>query len=135
MTDVQLAELVQERTSTAVKDALRRMGETPEPAPARKARAVAPVREPKAPKTPKAQPGVQYGLGLPGEPAKADLDAVRAVLDGVTAGLPKAELLAGCGLGKAAGAAALAALLLAGEVEKMGAGRGTKYRLGGGNHA
>lgn len=134
VTDAEIAALVQERTRPAVKDALRKMGEVPEPAPARKARAVAPEGEPKAPKKPKAVKGpeaVQLGLGLPDDATPADLNAVRAALHGAEDGLAKADLLGGCGLDESAAAAALAALVQSGEVVKIGAGRGTRYRLGG----
>ncbi len=135
VTDAEIAALVQERTSTAVKDALRRMGETPEPVPARKPRPAVPAGEPKQPKKAKVVhvPGaVQISLGLPGDPTPTELDAVRAALHSADEGLPKAELLAACGLDEEAGAAALAALVNAGEVAKIGAGRGTRYRLNGG---
>lgn len=135
VTDAEIAALVQERTRAAVKDALRRMGETPEPVVARKVRAAVPAGEPKQPKKAKAAhvPGaVQISLGLPGDPTPADLNAVRAALHETEDGLPKSDLLAACGLDEEAGAAALAALVNAGEVAKIGAGRGTRYRLGGG---
>lgn len=135
VTDEQIAALVQERTSTAVKDALRRMGETPEPVAARKVRAAAPAGEPKPPKKAKVvkvPEGVQLGLGLGSDPTATELNAVRAALHAADDGLPKAELLAACGLDEDAGAAALAALVQTGEVVKIGAGRGTRYRLGGG---
>jgi hypothetical protein len=134
VTDEQIAALVQERTSTAVKDALRRMGETPEPVAARKVRAAAPAGEPKPPKkakVAKVPEGVQLGLGLGSDPTATELNAVRAALHAADDGLPKAELLAACGLDEDAGAAALAALVQTGEVVKIGAGRGTRYRLGG----
>lgn len=134
VTDAEIAALVQERTRPAVKDALRKMGEMPEPAPARKARAVAPVGEPKAPKKPKVVKGpeaVQLGLGLPDDATPADLNAVRAALHGAEDGLAKSDLLGGCGLDESAAAAALTALVQSGEVVNIGAGRGTRYRLGG----
>ena len=131
VTDVEIAALVQERTSTAVKDALRRMGETPEPVAARKARS-AETGEPKAPKAAKKAPAVQFGLGLADDPTDADLNAVRAALDGADDGLAKADVLESCGIVEEAASAALAVLVQTGEVEKIGAGRGTKYRLTGG---
>jgi hypothetical protein len=135
VTDAEIAALVQERTSTAVKDALRRMGETPEPVAVRKVRAAAPVGEAKQTRKAKAarQPGaIQLGLGLADDPTPVELDAVRAALASADDGLPKADLLAASGLDEGAAAAALAALMQTGEVVKIGAARGTRYRLGGG---
>lgn len=130
--EAEIAELVRVRTSAAVKDALVQFGQTQEPAPARKARAGKAAGEPKAAKAARAPANVQFGLGLPGDPTAAELNAVRAALHGAAEGLPKAELLVASGLGEDAGLVALAVLVQSGEVEKIGAGRGTRYRLGGG---
>jgi hypothetical protein len=134
--DTEVAELVRQRTSAAVKDALRQLGESPAPIAARRTPTPRPERAPPAPRPPKpprAQRVEQPTLDLEGRapPAEA-LGALRIALRDFPDGAGKSELLAASGIDEALWTPSVNALLAAGEVQRFGEKRGTKYRWTGG---
>lgn len=123
--------LIAERTSPAVKDALSKLGTAPPPpAPKRGGRKPAAPRAPRA--TTKRSDQLDLGFSTSGADPDA-LDALRTALRGFPDGAGRAELLAAAGLDEAAWKPAIEALVATGEVEKTGAGRGTRYRRAGSN--
>jgi hypothetical protein len=131
-----IAELVRERTSAAVKDALNSLLAAPAPVSGRAAGrrgtgraqtrernqgAGARVQQPE-PRTPNPE------LRTP-NPAPETLDAVKQAIAAAQGGTNKSEVLTATGLTDAQWNAAINALLAAGTVTKTGAGRGTRYHL------
>jgi hypothetical protein len=123
-----VAALIASRTSNAVKDALARLGATPEPARTRAARAAAPrttAAKAAAPREP-----TQLGLGLvPSQADPAALAAVREALRRFPDGAGKAELLASTGFDEATWKPLIDALVATGAVVRTGQARGTRYHL------
>jgi hypothetical protein len=129
--------LVSERTSAAVKAALREMSAAPPPA--RVARALRPPPVAKAPRErAPAQPAAQLPLDLGGARPRANrsaLDALRAALHGFPDGAGKSELLAASGLDEGQWMPAITELVESGEVERTGQKRGTRYTLRAGGRS
>jgi hypothetical protein len=125
--------LVADRTSAAVKAALREASAAPPPPPARVARAtrpapVAPTPRERVPKQPVAQLPLDLGGARP-RVEKPALDALRAALHGFPDGAGRSELLAASGLDEARWMPAITELVESGEVERTGQKRGTRYTL------
>ncbi len=120
--------LVVERTSAAVKAALREVSAAPPPA-----RGVRPAPAAKAPRERRAsEPVAQLPLDLGGPRARAEkpaLDALRAALHQFPEGAGRSELLAASGLDEAQWMPAITELVESGEVERAGQKRGTRYML------
>ncbi len=117
--------LVRERTSAAVKDALKALLEAPAPVAARgggrkPSASVATRRSRSTPRSPAATPVA---------PEPATLKAVRQAIAAGGEGVSKSDVLTATGLGDAQWNSAIASLLASGAVSKSGAGRGTRYRL------
>lgn len=128
VTEEELTELVQARSSAAIREALREVSAAPPPARAPRAARPAPVAAPK--ERPTKAPTVQLPLDLSAARPGADkpaLDALRAALHQHPEGGSKAELLAASGLDEGQWAAAIGALTAAGEVERRGQARGMRY--------
>jgi hypothetical protein len=131
-----IADLVRERTSAAVKDALNSLLAAPAPVSGRAAgrrgtgRAQTRERNPGAgarvqqpePRTPNSE------LRTP-NPTPETLDAVKQAIAAAAGGTSKSEVLAATGLTDAQWNIAINALLAAGTVIKTGAARGTRYHL------
>jgi hypothetical protein len=130
--------LVVERTSAAVKAALREVSAAPPP-PARVARALRPAPVAKAPRErAPAQPAAQLPLDLGGARPRGSSsarDALRAALHGFPTGAAKSELLAASGLDEAQWMPAITELVESGEVERTGHKRGTRYTLRAGGRS
>ncbi|WP_295400590.1 DNA methyltransferase [uncultured Thiocystis sp.] len=125
--------LIAERTSAAVKDALKSLLEAPAPVTgrggSRKSSGRAPVRRtPTVPRSDNAGPGSKPATGS-AAPDPVMLDAVKLVIAAAQGGASKSEVLAATGLTDAQWNSAINALLAEGTVTKTGAGRGTRYHL------
>ncbi len=125
--------LIAERTSAAVKDALKSLLEAPAPVTGRgggrKSSGRAPVRRvPAAPRSGNAGPGSRPATGS-AAPDPVMLDAVKQVIAAAQGATSKSEVLAATGLTDAQWNVAINALLAAGTVTKTGAARGTRYQL------
>ena len=131
VSDAEIEALVAERISPAIKDALAQLASAPAMATARK-RGRARKKTPRR-RTPKAPPpSSQLSLPMParsGGPEKSTLDALRAALHGFTEGASRSDLIAASGIDEGAWKPAIDALVHAGEVERTGRARGTRYRL------
>ena len=131
VSDDQIASLVQERSSAAVKDALVQLASAAVVAPARKTKSRKPrAAQRRAPKPPPSS--AQLSLLAPATSTtidKATLDALRAALHGFPDGAARAELLAASGIDEAAWKSAIDSLVDSGEVQRSGQARGTRYRL------
>ena len=117
--------LVRERTSAAVKDALKALLEAPAPVAARgggrkPSASVTTRRSRSTPRSPAATPVA---------PEPATLEAVRQAIAAGSEGVSKSDVLTATGLTVAQWNSAIASLLASGVVSKSGAGRGTRYRL------
>lgn len=117
--------LVRERTSAAVKEALKALLEAPAPVAARgggrkPSASVATRRSRSTPRSPAATPVA---------PEPATLEAVRQAIAAGSEGVSKSDVLTATGLTVAQWNSAIASLLASGVVSKSGAGRGTRYRL------
>lgn len=117
-------ELIAERTSAAVKDALRALLDAPAPVASRSG-GRGPSRRGS---TRRARSGGSTGPAVPSSPDSTTLEAVkRAIAEGI-GGVSKSDVLAATGLTDAQWNAAINALLTDGSVTKIGAGRGTRYQ-------
>lgn len=128
VTEEELTELVQARSSAAIREALREVSAAPPPARGPRAPRPAPVAAPQ--ERPTKAPTVQLPLDLSAARPGADkpaLDALRAALHQHPEGASKAELLAASGLDEGQWAAAIGALTASGEVERRGQARGMRY--------
>jgi hypothetical protein len=122
VTDEQAKQLIRERTSSAVKDALDKLLAAPPPAASR-AKATGRGRgAPRARRSPAAM--------VPATGAEIDLvEQVRKAMQGNGDGVAKNGLAKATGLTTDQVGAALHKMIEAGDVETSGAGRGTHYRL------
>ena len=124
-----IQELIQERTSPAVKAALDDLLKAPAPATGKKRRAAPRKARPRTATSKKASPEASQGrrgrTPQPVDPAtlKAVRDAVAASQDGAS----KAEILDATGLSDGQWNAAIKELLARGDVTKTGKARGTRY--------
>ncbi|MFB1496658.1 Eco57I restriction-modification methylase domain-containing protein [Thiocapsa sp. N5-Cardenillas] len=139
-----IADLVRERTSAAVKDALNSLLEAPAPVAVR-AGGRKPSGRTRAPKRVQAAGFSAQGSGLnhlnpvprtpnPHQPRTLNplpetLDAVRQAIASSQGGISKSEVLAATGLTDAQWNLAINALLTEGTVTKTGADRSTRYHL------
>jgi hypothetical protein len=125
--------LIAERTSAAVKDALKSLLDAPAPVTGRgggrKSSGRAPVRRaPTAPRSDNAGPGSRPATGSVA-PDPAMLGAVKQAIAAAQGAISKSEVLAATGLTDAQWNIAINALLAEGTVTKTGAARGTRYHL------
>ena len=124
--DAEVERLVRERTSPAVKDALKQVAAAPPPPKAtrrRKASRKATKRTPKASQLPlnmRARPAATVG--------EATLDALRTALSANPAGAGKSDLVAASGIDNGDWKTAIDTLIERGEAVREGRGRGTKYK-------
>ena len=119
-------QLIAERTSAAVKDALQSLLDAPPPATGRGGGRRASGRG-SAGRT-RSTTGRQRS-GASAAPDPAVMDAIKQAIQTASDGASKADVLAATGLSDAQWNAAIAALLADGSVTKSGAGRGTRYHL------
>jgi hypothetical protein len=125
--------LIAERTSAAVKDALKSLLDAPAPVTARgggrKSSGRAPL--PRPPTAPRSGSGGAGSRSVTGSvaPDPAMLDPVKQAIAAAQGGTSKSEVLAATGLSDAQWNIAINALLAEGKVTKTGAGRGTRYHL------
>ena len=125
--------IVAERTSAAVKDALKSLLEAPAPVASRGGGRRSSQRGPSR----RASAGPRSGNGGgrapsgagPEAPDAATLEAVRQAIAAGNGAASKSDVLAATGLTDAQWNAAINALLAEGAVTKTGAARGTRYRL------
>jgi hypothetical protein len=125
--------LIAERTSAAVKDALKSLLDAPAPVTGRgggrKSSGRAPVRRaPTTPRSDNAGAGSRSATGSVA-PDPVMLDAVKQAIAAAAGGTSKSEVLAATGLSDAPWNIAINALLSEGTIIKTGAGRGTRYHL------
>lgn len=126
--------LVRERTSAAVKDALKGLLEAPAPVTRRGGGRRSTVRGPSRRAGAASQTGDggrarSSGGASAAIPDAATLDAVRQAIAAGNGGVSKSDVLAATGLTDALWNAAINALLADGTVSKTGAGRGTRYHV------
>lgn len=129
-----IGRLVRERTSPAVKDALKQVAAAPPPPKAKRATRSRAAR-PRARASSPAPKATQMPLGLAAPaagPSAETLDSLRAALHQFPDGAGKSDLLQASGIDDGAWKAAIDALVYSGEVERSGRKRGTKYKLAGG---
>jgi hypothetical protein len=127
-----LDRLIAERTSPAVKDALRALLEAPAPGAGRGGgrRSVSTGGGRRAAATPRTNGGTgAQRAASPAGPDGAALESIRQAIAAAGGSAGKAEVLAATGLTDAQWNLAIAALLAAGTVTKTGAARGTRYHL------
>jgi hypothetical protein len=123
-------ELVLERTSAAVKDALKSLLEAPAPVKGRGGGRRSPARRTAGRRSTAPQARSAGPVGARSEPPDtAVLDAVKKAIAESNGGASKADVLSTTGLTDAQWNAAINALLAAGAVTKSGAARGTRYHL------
>lgn len=115
--------LIAERTSAAVKDALKSLLEAPAPVASRGGGR----RSPPVGAAGRTRSGGSSGKAAPAGPDSATLEAVRQAIAAATGGVSKSDVLAATGLTDAQWNAAISALFTDGSVIKSGAGRGTRY--------
>ena len=125
--------LIAERTSAAVKDALKSLLDAPATVTGRgggrKSSGRAPVRRaPTVPRSDNAGAGSRSATGSVA-PDPVMLDAVKQAIAAAAGGTSKSEVLAATGLSDAQWNIAINALLSEGTIIKTGAGRGTRYHL------
>ena len=122
----EIDQLVAERTSAAVKDALQSLLDAPPPATGRgggrRGSGCGPARRPRS------TTGRQRS-GASAVPDPAVMDSIKQAIEATVDGASKADVRAATGLSDAQWNAAIAALPADGSVAKSGAGRGTRYRL------
>jgi hypothetical protein len=128
-----IGELVRERTSPAVKDALRALLEAPAPVAGRggdrRSSARGPSRRASAgPRSGNGSGRAPSGSG-PAVPDAATLEAVKQAIAAGNGGTSKSDVLTATGLTDAQWNVAINALLADGVVTKTGAARGTRYHL------
>ncbi|MCF7979893.1 MAG: Eco57I restriction-modification methylase domain-containing protein [Chromatiaceae bacterium] len=117
-------QLIAERTSAAVKDALQNLLDAPAPAAGRSGGRRTSGRS-SARRTQSATGRQRSNASTPPDPAV--IDAIKQAIDATGAGASKADVLAATGLSDAQWTGAIAVLLAEGSVTKSGAGRGTRY--------
>jgi hypothetical protein len=130
-----LERIVAERSSAAVKDALKSLLEAPAPVTGRGGGRQASGRSP-ARRTASVSRAGDGGSGdgrasVAASPDAAALDTVRQAIAADNGGLGKSEVLAATGLDETQWNTAINALLAEGVVKKTGAGRGMRYHLTG----
>ncbi|WP_200385871.1 Eco57I restriction-modification methylase domain-containing protein [Thiocapsa imhoffii] len=139
VTQAEVDRLIAERTSAAVKDALKSLLEAPAPVTGRgggrKSSGRTPARRVStAPRSGNPGPDSRPSTGL-SAPDPAALDAVSQAIASSQGGISKSEVLAATGLTGAQWNLAINALLTEGTVAKTGAARGTRYHpANGGKH-
>lgn len=117
--------LVRERTSSAVKDALKSLLEAPAPAASRGG-----GRKPTRSGAPRrARSSARSDANAPVAPDPTILNAVRQAIAAGVKGVSKSDVLTATGLTDAQWNSAIASLLASGTISKIGAGRGTRYHL------
>jgi hypothetical protein len=121
----QIDELIAERTSAAVKDALRALLDAPAPVASRGG-GRGPSRRGS---TRRVRSGGSTGPAVAAGPDPAALEAVRQAIAAGVDGVSKSDVVAATGLTDAQWNAAIDALLSAGTVTKSGAARGTRYHV------
>jgi hypothetical protein len=129
VTQSQVDELIAERTSAAVKDALKALLDAPVPAAGRGGGR----RSSRRGTTRRARSGGSTGPAVSASPDPTTLETVRQAIGAATDGVSKADVLATTDLTDAQWNAAINALLADGSVTKSGGDRGTRYhrRSGG----
>lgn len=122
----EIDQLIAERTSVAVKDALQGLLDAPAPATGRVGRRRASGRgEARSPRS----TASRQRSGASASPDPAMMDAITKAIEATGNGASKADILAATGLSDLQWSSAIAALLADGSVTKSGAGRGTRYHL------
>jgi len=120
----EIDQLIAERTSAAVKDALQNLLDAPPPASGRSG-----GRRTSGSGSARRTQGTtgrqRSSASAPPDPAV--MDALKQAIEATSAGASKADVLAVTGLSDAQWTGAIAALLAEGSVTKSGAGRGTRY--------
>jgi hypothetical protein len=122
-----VSRLVAERTSPAVKDALKILLEAPAPSTGRGGgrRAASPRRAAAAPRTPRETAATDTA-----DSAGDDvIDRVREAIAGAADGVSKADVVAATGITDGQWNVAINGLLAQGLVTKMGERRGARYRI------
>lgn len=120
----EIDQLIAERTSAAVKDALQNLLDAPPPSAGRSGGRRTSGRG-SARRTQSATGRQRSSAAAPPDPAV--IDAIKQAIDATGAGASKADVLAATGLNDAQWNGAIAALLAEGSVTKSGAGRGIRY--------
>lgn len=124
---------IRERTSAAVKDALKNLLEAPAPAMGRGGTRRSTTRKSvsldRAISRSEAAKTATRISAREEPPDAAVLEAVRRAIAESNGGASKSDVLSSTGLSDAQWNSAIAALLASGTVSKSGAGRGTRYRL------
>jgi hypothetical protein len=126
----EIDQLIAERTSAAVKDALKSLLQAPAPVTSRGGRKTSgrgPSRRASAGPRSGGSSGRAAASSGPAVPDAATLDAVRQAIAAGDGGTSKSDVLAATGLTDAQWSAAINALLADGRVIKTGAARGTRY--------
>jgi hypothetical protein len=126
----EIDQLIAERTSAAVKDALQSLLNAPPPATSRGGGRRASGRG--SARRTRSTTGRQSS-GASAAPDPAVMDSVKQAIEATGDGASKADVVAATGLSDAQWNAAIAALLAEGSVVKTGAGRGTRYQLKAGD--
>lgn len=122
VSEADIEALIKERTSPAVKDALKQLGNAPAPAKNRVPRkAAAPAPRPAEPVS------TQVTMGLRITVDATVLETLRGALRRFPDGAGKTELLVSTGLEEGVWMSAMEALVERGEVVRTGKGRGLKY--------
>jgi hypothetical protein len=125
----EIDQLVAERTSAAVKDALRSLLDAPAPM-ASKNRASRRSGQPRVRRSAPTTGGRdQANVARTPNPEPRTLNAIKQAIAAAADGASKADVLSATGLSDAQWNGAIAALLAEGSVTKSGAGRGTRYHL------
>lgn len=122
----EIDQLIAERSSAAVKDALQSLLDAPPPATGRGGQRRASSRG--SARRTRTTTGRQRS-GASTAPDPAVMDSIKQAIKAADDGASKADVLAATGLTDAQWNAAIAALLVDGPVTKSGAGRGTRYHL------
>jgi len=133
-----VAKLVKERTSAAVKDALKSLLEAPAPATGRATRKKAPLakgtRKRAASARPKAATNGASSSGRSSAAVDAELlSKVKAAIGSNGDGASKADVIDATGISASEWNKAIKALLADGSVTQTGERRGARYHLGGGD--
>ncbi len=129
--DVTLRQLVAERTSPAVKAALKDLLSAPTPTASTGRKAKGRSASPRS-ATPRPAPAAARAAATDATVDEATIDAVKAAIASVADGASKADVLSATGLSDADWNKAIAALLERGDVTCTGQKRGTRYHSGDG---
>lgn len=127
--DATVQKLIQERTSTTVKAALKDLLSAPTATASKGRKPAGRGRTPRK-GAPKAAPAPR-AAAVDTTVDEATLRAVKAAVASVADGASKADVLAATGLSDADWTKAIAALLDRGNVTRAGQKRGTRYHAGG----